>query len=87
MGLMTGTEYRESLRGLKPAIYFMGEKITDVTTHPATVPHVNTVALTYDMAFKPEFEDLLTAKSHLTGEKIHIFTHIHHSHDDLLTRA
>jgi len=86
MGLVTGTEYRESLRRLKPAIYFMGEQITDVTTHPATVPHVNTVALTYDMAFNPEFEDLLTVKSHLTGEKIHIFTHIHHSHDDLIKK-
>jgi 4-hydroxybutyryl-CoA dehydratase/vinylacetyl-CoA-Delta-isomerase len=39
------------------------------------------------MALAPEFEELLTATSHLTGEKINRFTHIHHSHDDLVKKV
>ena len=84
---MNGEQYRESLRQLKPEVYFMGEKIESVTDHPALIPHVNAAALTYEVALAPEFEDLTTAKSHLTGERINIFTHIHHSHDDLIKKV
>jgi 4-hydroxybutyryl-CoA dehydratase/vinylacetyl-CoA-Delta-isomerase len=87
MTMMTGQQYRESLRRLKPEIYYMGEKIESVADHPAFIPHVNAAALTYDMALAPEFEELLTAKSHITGEKINRFTHIHHSHDDLVKKV
>lgn len=35
MTMMTGQQYRESLRRLKPEIYYMGEKIDNVADHPA----------------------------------------------------
>jgi len=35
----------------------------------------------------PEHEDLMTAKSHLTGKKISRFTHIHQSVDDLIRKV
>jgi 4-hydroxybutyryl-CoA dehydratase/vinylacetyl-CoA-Delta-isomerase len=87
MSMMTGNEYRESLRRLKPEIYYLGEKIESVADHPAFIPHVNAAALTYEMALAPEFEELLSATSHLTGEKINRYTHIHHSHDDLVKKV
>jgi 4-hydroxybutyryl-CoA dehydratase/vinylacetyl-CoA-Delta-isomerase len=87
MTMMTGQQYRESLRRLKPEVYYQGEKIENLADHPAFLPHVNAAALTYDMALAPEFEELLTAASHLTGEKINRFTHIHHSHDDLVKKV
>lgn len=87
MGMITGKEYRESLRLLKPEVYFMGEKIGSVLDHPAFVPHVNAAALTYDMALALEFEELTSTTSHLTGQKISRFTHIHHSHDDLVKKV
>lgn len=87
MSMMTGKQYRESLSKLKPQIYYLGEKIDSVVTHPAFIPHVNAAALTYDMAQAPEFEDLVSTKSHITGEKINRFTHIHHSHDDLVRKV
>ncbi|MCK5577398.1 MAG: hypothetical protein KAI14_03690, partial [Dehalococcoidales bacterium] len=70
MSMLHGDDYRENLRRVKPEIYYMGEKIDSVADHPAFIPHVNAVALTYDMAWAPEFEELLTTTSHLTGEKI-----------------
>jgi 4-hydroxybutyryl-CoA dehydratase/vinylacetyl-CoA-Delta-isomerase len=87
MGMMTGKEYRESLRQLKPVIYYMGEKIENVTEHPAFIPHTNAAAMTYDMALTPDFVELFTAKSHINGQKINRFTHIHHSHDDLVNKV
>ena len=87
MGMMCGDEYRESLRRLKPEVYYLGKKIESVADHPAIIPHINSVALTYEMARAPEFEELLTTKSHLTGEKINFFTHVHHSHDDLVRKV
>ncbi len=87
MGMIRGDDYREGLRRVKPEIYYMGEKIDSVADHPAFVPHVNAAALTYDMAAAPEFEELLTTKSHLTGEKINLFTHVHHSTHDLVQKV
>jgi len=87
MTMMTGQQYRESIRRLKPEVYYLAEKIESVADHPAFLPHVNAAALTYDMALAPEFEELLTTTSHLTGEKINRFTHIHHSHDDLVKKV
>ena len=87
MGMMRGDEYRDSLRRLKPEIYYLAEKIASVADHPAFMPHVNAAALTYDMARAPEFEDLLTTPSHLDGKKINFFTHIHHSTHDLIRKV
>jgi len=65
----------------------MGEKIESLGEHPAFIPHVNAAALTYEMAQAPEFEELMTVTSHLTGEKINRFTHVHHGHDDLVKKV
>ncbi|HEY51763.1 MAG TPA: 4-hydroxybutyryl-CoA dehydratase [Dehalococcoidia bacterium] len=87
MGMIHGDDYRESLRRVKPEVYYMGEKIDSVADHPAFIPHINAAALTYDMAWAPEFEELLTTESHLTGEKINLFTHVHHSTNDLVQKV
>jgi len=68
-------------------IYYNGKKIEDRTTFPAFVPHINSAAKTYELALMPEHEDLLTAKSNLTGKKISRFTHIHQSVDDLIKKV
>lgn len=87
MPMKTGAEYREALKKLNTKIFFRGERIEDVTTHPATIPHVNAAAMTYDMAHDPTSEDLVTATSHLTGKKINRFTHIHQSREDLVKKV
>jgi len=85
--MKTGAEYIESLRKLKPLVYFEGKQIESVVDHPLTKPHVNSAAVTYDIAFDPAFEDLGTAVSHLTGKKINRFTHIHQSTEDLVKKV
>lgn len=85
--MMNGNEYRESLRNVHPRLYYMGELIEDVVTHPMTKPHVNSAAMTYDLACDPMYENLMTATSHLTGKKVNRFTHIHQSVDDLVNKV
>jgi 4-hydroxybutyryl-CoA dehydratase/vinylacetyl-CoA-Delta-isomerase len=85
--MKTGAEYIASLRRMKPEVYAFGERIEDVTDHPLTRPHVNAAAITYELAHHPDYEDLMTTKSHLTGEKINRFTHIHQSTDDLVKKV
>jgi len=85
--MMNGKQYIESLKGLHPEVYYLGEKIDSVPDHPAFIPHINAAALTYDLAKTPNYEDIMTTRSHLSGEKINFFTHIHHSRHDLLKKV
>jgi 4-hydroxybutyryl-CoA dehydratase/vinylacetyl-CoA-Delta-isomerase len=81
--LMTGAQYIESLRKLNTRVYLFGEEVKNWVDHPMIRPSIDCVAMTYELANKPEYEDLMTAKSHMTGEKVNRFCHIHQSTDDL----
>ncbi len=81
--LMTGAQYIESLRKMKTRVYMFGEEVKDWVDHPIIRPSINCVAVTYDLANDPEYADLITAKSSLTGETINRFTHLHQSSEDL----
>ncbi len=87
MKLKNGAEYIESLKTLKPVIYYLGKKIEDVTEHPATSPHVRAAAMTYALASQDEYKDLATATSHLTGRTISRFTHVHQNVEDLIKKV
>ena len=87
MAMMTGAEYIESLRKLNTRVYMFGEKIDNWVDHPIIRPSINCVAATYDLAQDPQYEDLMTVKSHLTGEKINRFTNIHQSTEDLKNKV
>lgn len=81
--LMTGAQYIESLRKLKTRVYMFGEQVENWVDHPIIRPSINCVAMTYELANDPEYVDLMTAKSSLTGETINRFSHLHQSTDDL----
>jgi len=87
MRIETAAQYIESLRALKPKIFYKGERIEDVTGHPATAPHVRAAAMTYALAGDPEARDLATATSHLTGRTVSRFTHIHQDVGDLIKKV
>lgn len=87
MTLMTGEQYVESLKKLNLNVYMFGEKIKNVVDNPILKPSLNSVKMTYDLAQMPEYEELMTAQSSLTGEKINRFTHIHQSTDDLIKKV
>lgn len=69
MALMTGEQYVESMRKLNLQVYMFGEKIENPVDDPILRPSLNSVKMTYDLAQMPEYEDLMTSTSNLTGEK------------------
>ena len=84
MVLMTGEEYRASLRDRKPLkVYFTGELLQDPLDHPIIQASINSIALTYDLAHNPQFQSIMTATSSITGETINRFCHLHQSTEDL----
>ncbi|RJQ63276.1 MAG: 4-hydroxybutyryl-CoA dehydratase [Desulfobacteraceae bacterium] len=86
MKLKNGQQYMDSLKSLSPVIYYRGERIRDVVSHPATAPHVRAAAMTYALAADKKYKELATAASHLTGRTISRFTHVHQSVEDLIKK-
>ncbi len=80
-------QYLDDLRKMDINLYMFGEKIENYVDHPIIRPSINALAMTYKLALEPEYEDLMTATSNLTGEKINRFTHIHQSTDDLIKKV
>ncbi|SDX31125.1 4-hydroxyphenylacetate 3-hydroxylase family protein [Eubacterium barkeri] len=87
MALMTGQEYLDSLRKLDTRVYMFGERIVDWVDHPLVRPSINSLMMTYDLAHDPEYTDLMTATSSLTGKTINRFNHLHQSTDDLIRKV
>jgi 4-hydroxybutyryl-CoA dehydratase/vinylacetyl-CoA-Delta-isomerase len=87
MKIRNAAEYMESLRQLQPRIFYMGRRIKDVTTDPATAAHVRAAAMTYALADDETYKDIATATSHLTGNTISRFTHVHQSIEDLIKKV
>ena len=87
MSLMTGAEYIESLRKLNTRVYMFGEKVDNWVDHPIIRPSINCVAQTYELAQDPEYADLMTAKSSITGKTVNRFTHLHQSTEDLIKKV
>ena len=87
MAMMNAKQYEESLRKLNFKVYQFGKKVTNVVDDPIIRPSMNAVAATYEFAHRPQYEDLMVATSHLTGERVNRFTHIHQCVDDLVKKS
>lgn len=87
MSMKTGAQYIESLRQLNLNVYIFGEKIKSPVDHPMIIPSMNAVALTYDLALDPMYDDLMTIKSSVTGEKINLFNQVFISKENLVQKV
>jgi 4-hydroxyphenylacetate 3-monooxygenase len=81
-GMRTGSEYLRSLRDGR-AIFVDGERVKDVTTHPAFREAARSVARLFDVAAAPENRELMTYPSPKTGAPVWRAWQIPKSHDDL----
>jgi len=69
---------------MKPNIYIGEEKVG--RDDPRIRGGMNIIKETFERAHDPDYEDLCTATSHLTGKKINRFCHIHQNEEDLLKK-
>ncbi len=84
MGLRTPQQYIDSIRDDR-AVWYRGEKVDDVTTHPVIKKAVHHAALDYEMAEDPATRDLSVV--HEDGDVYSRYYKIPRSTDDLLKRS
>jgi len=84
--LMSGADYRESLRRLAPTIYVDGRRVESVGDDPALRPGINAIALTYDFALETQYAPVMTAIQHTSGKRVNRMLHIDTSSGDLLNK-
>jgi 4-hydroxyphenylacetate 3-monooxygenase len=82
----TGQEYLESLRDGRE-IYVYGEKVKDVTAHPAFRNAARTIAKLYDSLHDPKNKEVLTCPTDTgNGGYTHKFFRVAHSREDLIAQ-
>jgi 4-hydroxybutyryl-CoA dehydratase/vinylacetyl-CoA-Delta-isomerase len=86
--MMTGREYRQSLKARKPLTVFMnGERLKNPTEHPIVAASINSISLTYELAEDPKYTNAMTATSALSGRTINRFCHLHQSPEELYQKC
>ena len=70
MAARTGQEYITGLREQAAEVYIGGERVKDVTSHPALRNGVRTLAGLYDMQHDPTLLKEMTYPSPTTGERV-----------------
>ena len=83
---MTGQQYKDSIKDMKINVYAFGKKIENQLEHPVTAPAIEAVAMVYDLAHDPDYQDKITTISHITGEPTNFFTHLYQDADDFVKR-
>ena len=82
--LMSGDDYRASLRNYKPVVYVDGRRIESVADEPALAPGVNAVAMTYDLALNEAVAGVMRAQ--VGGRTVNRMIGIPFSTQDLLNK-
>jgi 4-hydroxyphenylacetate 3-monooxygenase len=81
----TGKQYVESLKDGR-AVYVNGERVKDVTEHPAFRGAVGSIAELYDVAASAERQDVMTYPSPRTGERVNTAFLLPRNRTDLARR-
>lgn len=69
MAVRSGAQYLEGLRDGRE-VWYSGERVLDVTTHPAFASGARTIARLYDLQHDLKYRDVLTYPSPKTGERV-----------------
>lgn len=84
--LRTGEEYIRSIRADGRNVFLNGERVADVTTHPAFSGAVRSIARLYDIAADPANRDTMTFPSPITGDPVLRCYQIPKTPQDLTTK-
>ena len=83
MGLKTVEQYKESLRDGRE-VYMYGERVKDVTIHPALKVCVETMAVDYECAELPQFKDLANVYDPELKQEVSRYYYIPKTGEDLV---
>ena len=86
MPARSGADYLERLREASPEIYMEGQRVKDVTAHPALGNGARTLAALYDLQSDPEVGPEMTYTSPSSGDPVGLSFIIPRTHADLERR-
>ena len=87
MPARTGQDYIQGLRDRPAEVWLGGERIADVTTHPALANGARSIATLYDMQHDPDLKDIMTYTSPTTGDPVGLSFIIPRSHQEVERRG
>lgn len=86
MGARTGQQYLDGLRAAGAEVWLHGERVADVTAHPALRRAARSVAHLYDMQHDPALAAELTFPSPATGDRVGMTFITPKTREDLVRR-
>lgn len=84
--MRTGAEFLDGLRCDGRKVYYDGQLVDDVTTHPAFAEGARTMARYFDVASDPDNAEVMTYKSPTTGNSVSRIWQMPYSVEDLTAR-
>ena len=88
MALLTGDDYRESLKEFTPEVYLRGERVGRVWEHPLLRQTINHMAAGYDISSDPANKGTYSVFSPLVDQEVsRIGHHIQGSLEDVTVKA
>jgi aromatic ring hydroxylase len=82
--LITSAEYRQRLSKMRNNVYLHGQRSS--RNNAEFEGGIETFALFYDLARDPQWAEMLTATSSISGKKINRFCHILQSPEDMINK-
>ncbi len=87
MALKSPEQFKESLSRLRPNMYKFGDLIQDVTANPHTRGTIEGHAQLYAAALDPQYADMFSTTSHLTGDKVSRYLAINRGPEDMIANC
>jgi 4-hydroxybutyryl-CoA dehydratase/vinylacetyl-CoA-Delta-isomerase len=84
--LMSGAQYRESLRPLRPRVFVNGRAVPSVADDPQLAPGIAAIGVAYDYALDGRHAAIAKATQHTSGHEVNRFVHINRTTSDLLAK-
>ncbi len=88
MALITPEQYEESLKKRDPIKIFMnGKRVNDIFDNPNTRTVIEANKASYQWALDPKSQEIMTAISPLTHDRVNRYVYVCQSREDLVTKA
>ena len=83
---MTAADSRESLRQYSPRVYCEGDLVECVADEARFMPGIDAGGGTYDYALESDYQPLMVAEQHTTGNDVNRMLHICRTPQDLINK-
>ena len=87
MALIAPEQYERSLKDRKPRIFMNGKKVEDYLNNPNIRTVIESNKASYQWALDPQYQEIMTAISPLTNDRVNRYVYICRSREDLVAKA